>query len=141
MTERLLTGEVARACGVSHDTIRHYERVGVIDKAHRDDNGYRRYGADTIDRVRIVRRALGIGFTLEELARIFRQRSSGRPPCREVRALAAKKLNDLEGRLAELLAVRETLITTLNAWDAVLGATARDQPAHLLDMLHEGSSS
>ena len=141
MNERLLTGEVARACGVSLDTIRHYERVGVIDQAHRESNGYRRYAPDTIDRVRTVRRALRLGFTLEELARIFRQRSSGRPPCREVRALAAQKLRDLDSRLAELLTLRETLISTLTAWDDILGATAEGQPAHLLEMLQEGRTT
>lgn len=141
MNERLLTGQVARACGVSHDTIRHYERLGVIAKADRDRSGYRRYAPETIDRVRIVRRALGIGFTLEELARIFRQRSSGRPPCREVRALARQKLSDLDSRIAELLAMRETLRTTLAAWDDVLQATPEGHAAHLLDKLHEGRTS
>ena len=139
MTERLLTGQVARACGVSDDTIRHYERKGVIDKAVRDDSGYRRYEASAIDRVRLVRRALAIGFTLDELARIFRQRSSGRPPCREVRALAERKLHDLEIRLAELLNVRETLLMTIAAWDARL-ASSGQEPAHLLEMLNEGEA-
>ena len=138
MNERLLTGEVARACGVSNDTIRHYERTGVIDKAARDRSGYRRYEPRTIDRIRTVRRALAIGFTLNELARIFRQRSSGRPPCREVRALAEQKLRDLEIQLAEILAVRETLTHTLAAWDSALRSTPEGRPAHLLDMLNEG---
>jgi hypothetical protein len=58
-----------------------------------------------------------------------------------VRALAAQKLRDLDSRLAELLPLRETLVSTLTAWDDILGATAEGQPAHLLEMLQEGRTT
>src|ERR1700682_802316 len=103
--ELLQTGTLARLCGVSPDTIRHYEHLGVIPSATRNANGYRGYPEATIDRVRVVRRALTLGFTLAEPARILRQRDSGRPPCREVRALAVRKLADLDQRLVELHAL------------------------------------
>jgi len=133
--EMLLTGELARRCGVSDDTIRHYEAKGVIAPAQRGANGYRRYTAAHVAQVETVRRALRIGFSLDELARIFKQRAQGRPPCREVRDLAQRKLAEINDRIAELSAVRDTLSHTLESWNARLDATPADQPAHLLDSL------
>src|SRR5436190_10713124 len=101
----LRIGEVASACGVSADTIRHYERSGVIPPPVRDASGYRRFGPDTVTRVQMIRRALSIGFTLEELSRIFKKRASGQAPCREVRALAARKLEQLEERIRDATAL------------------------------------
>jgi DNA-binding transcriptional MerR regulator len=133
----LQTGTLASLCGVSADTIRHYERLGVIQPATRGENGYRSYPEATVDRVRVVRRALTLGFTLAELARILRQRDSGRPPCHEVRALAVCKLAELDQRLSELHALRETLAGTVASWDARLARTSEGQPAGLLDSLIE----
>jgi DNA-binding transcriptional MerR regulator len=133
----LLTGELAKACDVSNDTIRHYERKGVIPEAVRDGSGYRRYPDEAIERVRLVRRALGIGFTLDELARVFRQRASGRPPCREVRAMAARKLAELDERITEMLGVRDALSATLESWDTRLTTTPEGEMAHLLETVFE----
>src|SRR5215213_5475046 len=101
--EGFLSGELARLAGVSTDTLRHYERKGVLPVARRLNNGYRKYPADSLDRVRLVRRALAVGFTLDELARFLKARDRGQAPCREVRALAEEKLADLESRLKEML--------------------------------------
>src|ERR671928_552127 len=92
-------GELARAAGVSTDTLRHYERKGVLQRPRRSPNGYREYPTDALARVLLVRRALAYGFTLDELARVLRARERGGAPCREVRALAAAKLSDVEARL------------------------------------------
>ena len=83
-------------CGVSTDTLRHYERVGVLAKPLRTRAGYRQYPPEAVLRVRLVRRALSIGFSLAELSRILRTRDRGGAPCREVRELAARKLEQLE---------------------------------------------
>jgi DNA-binding transcriptional MerR regulator len=136
MDETLMIGEVARASGVSVDTIRHYEAAGVIPPATRERNGYRRFPPSALQRVKVVRRALAIGFTIEELARLFRQRAAGRPPCGEVRAMAARKLEALDERIAELTALRGELAAILGDWDQRL-ETGNGQPAYLLDALVE----
>ena len=128
-------GEVARECGVSVDTIRHYEARGVLAPCERDASGYRRYPREAIERVRLIRRALQLGFTIDELSRIFRQRAAGKAPCREVRALAERKLREVETRIGELLALRDSLSTTIERWDERLGATAEGEAAHLLEDL------
>lgn len=132
MNDELRIGDVARACGVSADTIRHYERVGVITGVRRDAGGYRRYAPEVIEHVHVIRRALSIGFTLDELAKIFRQRGSGTPPCRSVRRMAQQKLEDLDGRIETMLALRARLAETIATWDDRLATTPEGHPAHLL---------
>ncbi|PYS82811.1 MAG: hypothetical protein DMF67_11545 [Acidobacteria bacterium] len=133
--EFLRAGELARAAGVSTDTLRHYERKGVMPAPRRSANGYREYPAAALARVLLVRRALAVGFTLDELAQILRARERGVAPCREVRALAAQKLAGVEERLRELAAVREELRATLADWDSRLAKTKTGERASLLESL------
>ncbi len=137
MTDEISSGELARLCGVSPDTIRHYERVGVLPGAVRGANGYRRFPPESIERVLLVRKALAIGFSLDELARILGQRDAGTPPCRNVRALAGQKLADLDRQIAEMIAMRADLAHILEEWDAKLSATADGESAHLLQSLQK----
>lgn len=137
MHDEILSGELARLCGVSPDTIRHYERVGVLPAAVRGANGYRRFPRATVERVRLIRRALAIGFSLPELARILRQRDAGGAPCRGVRALAGEKLAEFDRRIEELTAMRGELANLLTEWDARLAATRDGEPAHLLEGLRK----
>ena len=81
----LYSGELARLTGVSTDTLRHYERRGLVPRPSRSNSGYRQYPLEVADRVRLVQRALAVGFSLDELARILRERDKGKAPCREVR--------------------------------------------------------
>lgn len=134
MNGEISSGELARICGVSPDTIRHYERVGVLPAAVRGENRYRRFPPESVERVRLIRRALAIGFSLEELTRILRQRDRGEAPCRGVRALAGEKLVELDRRIEELIAMRRELAAILDEWDGQLGATADGQKAFLLSM-------
>jgi DNA-binding transcriptional MerR regulator len=127
--------DVARQCGVSPDTLRHYERKGLLPRPARTTKGYRRYPADTVARVLLVQRALVVGFTLDELARVLRERERGEAPCRGVRDLVAGRLDDLETRLRELTALRRELRQLLATWDGTLAATPAGQPAHLLQSL------
>lgn len=129
------SGEVARRAGVSVDTLRHYERRGVLRKPQRMANGYRAYPADAVDRVLLIQRALSVGFTLDELARLLRARDAGRPPCREVRVLAERKLRDVERRLLDLTRIREALDRMLRDWDVRLAAAGGGTPARLLESL------
>jgi DNA-binding transcriptional MerR regulator len=126
---------IADAAGVSTDTLRHYERMGLLPAAARTDAGYRRYRPSTIDRVRVIRRALAVGFSLRELASVLRRREHGEPPCRHVRALVGERLAELERRLSDLAALRDDMRVLIDAWDARLAQTAPGQRARLLDML------
>jgi DNA-binding transcriptional MerR regulator len=134
--DSLGVGELARRAGVSPDTLRHYEVKGVIQRPPRQANGYRSYPIETLGRVQVVRRALTIGFTLDELAKILCVRERGGVPCRKVRDLAAGKLAVIEARLQELRALRDELQSTLKDWDARLAKTPSHRPSHLLERLN-----
>jgi DNA-binding transcriptional MerR regulator len=126
---------IAAAAGVSPDTLRHYERLGLLAAPARTRSGYRRYPPATVERVRVVRRALMIGFSLKELAAVLRQREHGAPPCRRVRKLVGERLAELNARLAELTALRDQMQLLLSDWDVRLAATPDGVRARLLDML------
>jgi DNA-binding transcriptional MerR regulator len=128
---------VADATGVSTDTLRHYERLGLLPETVRTRAGYRRYHPSTIERVRLIQHALVVGFTLKDLSAVLRYRDFGEPPCRGVRALVGERLNGLERRIEELTALRDEMRVLLRDWDDRLAATAPGQRARLLDMLAE----
>jgi DNA-binding transcriptional MerR regulator len=131
---------VAAATGVSTDTLRHYERLGLLPGVARTGAGYRRFPDSSVERVRMIQRALVVGFSLRELAGVLRERERGEPPCHRVRSLVGERLNDLERRIEELTALRADMRALLTEWDATLARTPRGQPARLLDMLTHRAS-
>ncbi len=130
-------GELAAATGVSTDTLRHYERKGLL-VSDRAANGYREYSLQAPTRVRLVRHALSVGFSLDELARFLAVRDRGGAPCRQVRALAERKLEDLETRIRALQLLRRDLQAVLRNWDARLARTKKGERAWLLESLADG---
>jgi DNA-binding transcriptional MerR regulator len=127
--------EVARATGVSTDTLRHYERYGLLPRAARSASGYRQYSSATVQRVLLIQRALVVGFSLADVKRVLTVRDRGGAPCRSVRGLIDDRLQALDRRIEELLALREELRGLLTEWDERLARTPKDEPAHLLESL------
>ena len=133
-TRPLHSGELARLAGVSADTLRYYERRGLLPSAPRSTSGYRLFPSEALVRVKLIRGALSIGFSVSELASIFRERDDGGAPCHEVRKLAAAKLVALEAQLRDLQSWRTELRKTLARWDRLLSKTPRGQRAGLLEV-------
>jgi DNA-binding transcriptional MerR regulator len=127
-------GELAKAAGVSTDTLRHYEKKGLL-RPQRSHNGYREYPEHALERVLTIRQALAVGFTLDELSGIFKVFDRGGAPCREVRSLAAAKLADIESHLEDVTALRNYLRESLKDWNARLAQTASGERASLLKTL------
>jgi DNA-binding transcriptional MerR regulator len=127
--------ELARAARVSPDTLRHYEAKGLLPAPARSRNGYREYPPEALGRVRLVRRAVALGFTLDELARIVRVRDQGGAPCRDVRDLAVAKLALLERRIADLRATCDRLRSVVEHWNDLLARTPSGRRAALLEAL------
>lgn len=127
--------EVARTTGVSTDTLRHYERHGLLPAVSRTESGYRRYSPATIERVLLIQRALVVGFSLAELKRVFTVRNMGGAPCRSVRALVGERLDELTRRIDQLVTLREDLRALVVDWDATLANTPPGERAYLLDAL------
>src|SRR5271169_6496913 len=105
IAKTLHSGGLAKATGVSPDTIRHYEKIGVLPRASRAESGYRLYPESAVERVLVVQRALRIGFTLAELAEVLKARDAGCAPCKRVYKLAKEKL---KGVTLDIVALRKT---------------------------------
>jgi DNA-binding transcriptional MerR regulator len=131
-------GEAAARAGISADTIRYYERIGVLPKPPRSNAGYRRYSDAHVGRMIFVRNAARFGFPLKELAGFLKSRDSGQSPCRSVRAAGDRLLAELDRQLVELTTARSEMVRTLADWDRMLAATPAGSPARLLESLAHG---
>lgn len=120
-----MRSELARLAGISTDTLRYYERLRLLPAAPRSAAGYRQFPAEALTRVRLIRGALAIGFSVRELAAIFAERDRGGAPCHRVRALAARKLAAVETCLRDLQSWRRELKSTLADWDRLLQKAPR----------------
>lgn len=131
----LSSGQLARAAGASKDILRFYERRGLLAKPRRSSNGYRRYPASALARVRLIRVAIAIGFSVDELSSILRVRDAGGAPCRVVRRLAGEKLETLGERIREMAMLRRDLERVISEWDRMLDAAGPGKRAGLLEAL------
>jgi len=109
------TGEVAARAGVNIQTLRYYERRGLLGRPPRTASGYRRYSEDAVRVVRFVKRSQELGFTLDEAEQLLRLRRVSSSRRSSVRALAAAKITDIETKLQQLTAMRAALETMLSA--------------------------
>lgn len=134
-TNTLGPRQLAEATGVSTDTLRHYERSGVLARPVRTRAGYRRYPPEAVARVALVRRALTIGFSIKELAGVFRERDQGGAPCRRVRGIVASRLAQIDAEIDTLTSLKAQLTALLSEWDAKLAQTPPHRQARLLEQL------
>jgi DNA-binding transcriptional MerR regulator len=128
------SGSLAKAAGVSSDTIRHYERVGVLPKAPRTRAGYRIYPDSAVERVRVVQSALRVGFTLAELAEVLKTRDAGGTPCRRVYEIAQEKLRKITADIEALQHTEKYLKAMLSDWEGRMRRAA-GQRSYLLQSL------
>ncbi len=108
----LRIGAAASAAGVRIQTMRYYERRGLIRRPPRTVSGYRQYPPDTVRAVRAIKRAQSLGFTLDEIQELMRIRARGRS-ARAAGELARKKLADVEAKIDDLARMRDRLRTVL----------------------------
>jgi DNA-binding transcriptional MerR regulator len=137
-TDALKIGQLASLSGVSPDTLRHYDRLGLLPRTTRTAAGYRVFPAATVERVRLVRDAVRVGFSLRQLSTFLRVRQAGGAPCHDVRDAAVRILESVETQIADLTSTRDAMREMLLEWDARLAGTPPRQPAHLLDALDAG---
>ncbi len=105
----LKIGDVAKLAHLSIDAVRFYEREGLLGRIRRTSSGQRQYDEESVRRLAFVRRASALGFSLAEVKALLTLRVSARMPCERVRDRALAKLADIDGRIAELEAMRSAL--------------------------------
>lgn len=102
MNATLSIGQLSQETGVSRDTLRYYERIGLLIPEERTSAGYRQYGRLACDRLRFIKRAQAFGFSLEEISVLTRLRAGSPRSCARVLAILDRKLEELARHLAEL---------------------------------------
>jgi MerR family mercuric resistance operon transcriptional regulator len=107
--DNLTIGALARAAGVHVETVRYYQRRGLVAQPKRQTGSVRRYGNEAVKRLRFIRRAQELGFTLEEIKVLVRLGET--PNCRDAKSLAARKLEIVESRLEDLRRMESALRT------------------------------
>jgi MerR family transcriptional regulator, mercuric resistance operon regulatory protein len=122
MVAEMTIGRLADQAGVNVETIRYYQRRGLLAEPDRPVNGQRRYPALLAKRVRFIKRAQVLGFTLDEIVGLLDLDEAG--ACAETRDLAARKLQLIESKLADLTAMRKALSKLMRQCDSVGGTAA-----------------
>jgi MerR family transcriptional regulator, mercuric resistance operon regulatory protein len=111
------TSEVAAAAHVNAQTLRYYERRGLLPEPRRTRSGYRAYTADAVRVVRFVKRAQQLGFTLDDIEELLHLADGGPAPCDEAKTMARARVADLQRRIADLAGMRDALTRLVDTCD------------------------
>ncbi|HEY8899100.1 MAG TPA: MerR family DNA-binding protein [Chthoniobacterales bacterium] len=116
-TDFLTTGALAAEAGVNLETVRFYERSGLLKKPRRTAAGYRQYPSADVVRLRFIKRAQELGFSLKEIAELLSLRAAPARNRSRVKRLAVDKLTVIEGKIRDLMRMRDTLASVSSACD------------------------
>jgi MerR family transcriptional regulator, mercuric resistance operon regulatory protein len=126
----LTIGTLAKASGVHLETVRYYERIGLMPKPSRTASNYRSFGPEHVERLSFIRRAREIGFSIREIRELLALAEPGRASCAEVQTLTTVHLGEVRAKIADLRKL-ETILA--GALERCLGESAPACP--VLDML------
>jgi DNA-binding transcriptional MerR regulator len=107
--------KVSAKTGIQTETIRYYERIGLIPKPSRQANGYRLYGEADLERLNFIRSARALNFSLQEIAQILASRDRHEPPCKHVMDLIQSHIDEVEKRIRELQQLKGELVSLYTA--------------------------
>jgi MerR family transcriptional regulator, copper efflux regulator len=111
----LTIGQVAKQTHVNIETVRYYERRGLIPEPPRRESGYRQFSPEVITRIKFIKRAQELGFSLDEISELLTLRVDPQMPCSEVKQRAEVKIADIEHKIADLQRMKQTLVKVTNA--------------------------
>ena len=112
-TGRIAIGRLSKHTGTNIETIRYYERIGLLPAPPRSSGGYRLYGTDHLKRLNFIRRARALGFSIGEVRTLFRLADERKRPCAEVRVVADAHLKDVRAKIADLRRMERVLKATV----------------------------
>jgi DNA-binding transcriptional MerR regulator len=138
MNEGLQIGEVAKRAGVSIDTLRYYEKVKLLPRAARSTGGFRLFGTEHIDRVRFIKQAQELGFSLDEIRDLLA--TGGSEECQKVRDLLKRKLDEMDERLKSMKEFRGMLARHLSACETELKKHHDSACCPVLPLSHKAKS-
>ena len=107
--EQMTIGRLAREADVSTDTVRFYERKGLLSEVARSESGYRQYGEEAVQRLKFIRRAKALGFTLGEISDLLDLNTNDHESCKEAGERAERTIARIDAQIAELGRMRDAL--------------------------------
>lgn len=107
--ESLTIGKVAKLAGVGIETIRFYEREGIIEEPARRASGYREYELEIVTRLHFIKRAQELGFSLKEISQLLKLQTTSKQTCAEVKRRAEAKLGEIEAKIRDLKRMQKVL--------------------------------
>ena len=113
----LRIGEVSKQSGIGVETLRFYEKLGLLGRPARTSSGYRLYDSEALERLDFIKRAQVLGFSLAEIARIIAEKQAGQSPCAEVRDIVRARLKELDERMKDMQRYRKELTAALDEWE------------------------
>ena len=117
--KQLRIGDVANATGIGIETLRFYEKSGLLDRPSRTAGGYRMYDGEVLSRLDFIKQAQVLGFSLDEIKQIIADKRAGQSPCAEVREIVRRRLGELDQRMREMKRYRKELASALAEWDRI----------------------
>jgi DNA-binding transcriptional MerR regulator len=121
-------GRLAEQSGTTAKTVRFYEQAGLIPPAERAENGYRTYSQADVERLRFIRAARTLGFSLDDLRDILALRDHGERPCQQVMELLQSRLSDIDAQIEQLRALRREMRVLIQVAEALSLRPADDEP-------------
>jgi MerR family mercuric resistance operon transcriptional regulator len=113
--ENVTIGKLAKNSGVNIETIRYYERRGLIQKPMKKPSGYRQYPPETTTRIRFIKHAQELGFSLNEITELLSLRLDRKTPCLQVKKRAEAKISDIEKKMQILQKMKKALVNLTNS--------------------------
>lgn len=118
----LTVSKLAEQVGTSADTVRYYERIGLLPETERSPSGYRLYGQEAVERVRFIKRAQRFGLRLEAIGELLNIRQNGLCPCGHTRRLLEDRLVELDAEMAALAGLRADIAAIVGDFPAARSA-------------------
>ena len=113
----MIAHEIAKLAGVSANVVRYYSKIGLVSPTRNPDNGYREYTPQDVTRVRFIRKAKWLGFTLKDVETILAESDSGKSPCGKVRGIITERTQEIQQRLDHLHEMQERMESAMETWN------------------------
>lgn len=130
----MTVSELSRQGRVAPHVVRYYSRIGLLSPSRHPDNGYKLFSRSDISRLRFIRQAQSLGYTLEEIAQILDTSAQGKSPCRRVRDILQRHVEENRQKLEELMQLQNRMEDALRKWDKMPDrAPDRESVCHLIE--------
>ncbi len=129
--------QLAKCADVTPDAVRYYVRIGLLKPVRNPCNGYNLFKKGDVQRLRFIRQAKGLGYTLDDITQIFADAEKGRSPCPRVREIIQHRMRENRQRLDELNALQTRMENAVGQWDAMPdGMPDGHSICHLIESFH-----